>query len=266
MAQNPTTVTDLLQALRGTNATAPRLTWYGPNSERVELSGKVLDNWVAKTANFLVDELDAESGTVINVDVPVHWRSLVWLLATWAVGATAFTGTGLPDADRCRGADVANIVATTDPEAASTRAESSGHQPYVVAVALPALAMRWTESLPDGALDYSGQVRAHADVFYADTTPAGNQIAWESVAGPVSYAALLGGGTDGARAAGGTDIAGDGGAGVTGPQRKLLLGRDGWDGVVPSALQTWAAGGSVVLLDPSVEDTEKLRASENVSA
>jgi uncharacterized protein (TIGR03089 family) len=259
MAQNPTTVPDLLQALRGANATAPRLTWYGPNSERVELSGKVLDNWVAKTANFLVDELDADSGTVVNVDVPVHWRSLVWLLATWSVGATAFTGTGLPDAVACQGADVANIVATTDPGAASTRAETSGRQPFIVAVALPALAMRWTESLPDGALDYSGQVRAHADVFYADGAPAGNQIAWESVAGPVSYASLMGGGPDGG-ASGGAE------SGAAGPQRKLLLGRDGWDAVVPSALQTWAAGGSVVLLDPSVADTEKLRASENVSA
>ena len=36
----------------------PRLTWYGPDAERVELSGKVLLNWVAKTANLLTDELD----------------------------------------------------------------------------------------------------------------------------------------------------------------------------------------------------------------
>ena len=36
----------------------PRLTWYAP-AERVELSGHVLDNWVTKTANLLVEEYDA---------------------------------------------------------------------------------------------------------------------------------------------------------------------------------------------------------------
>ena len=79
MAELPRTPEDLLLAFRTHNATSPRLTWYGPDSERVELSGRVLENWVAKTANYLVDELDAEPGSAVAVDLPVHWRSLVWL-------------------------------------------------------------------------------------------------------------------------------------------------------------------------------------------
>src|SRR6478735_7253781 len=55
-----TPVIDLMGTLRSGNSTAPRLTWYGPDAERVELSGRVLDNWVAKTSNLLQDELDAE--------------------------------------------------------------------------------------------------------------------------------------------------------------------------------------------------------------
>ncbi len=53
---------ELMTALRSGQSTSPRLTWYGPDAERVELSGRVLDNWVAKTSNLFQDELDAEPG------------------------------------------------------------------------------------------------------------------------------------------------------------------------------------------------------------
>ncbi|MGN6441414.1 MAG: TIGR03089 family protein, partial [Arthrobacter sp.] len=74
-------VIDLMGSLRSGNSTAPRLTWYGPDGERVELSGRVLDNWVAKTSNLLQDELDAEPGMSLRLDMPAHWKSLVWALA-----------------------------------------------------------------------------------------------------------------------------------------------------------------------------------------
>lgn len=290
MAQIPSTVPQLLQALRTLNPTAPRLTWYGPDSERVELSGRVLDNWVAKTANFLVDGLDAEPGTVVAVDVPVHWRSLVWLLATWAVGATALAGAGATDAADSTtpaaptdsggpagstdetaapfGVDRADIVATTDPAAAATsiaaaRAAGMGGNPFLVAVALPALAMRWMGELPDGAVDYSGEVRAHADVFFADDVPVADTTAWETPAGTVTFAQLL------ATAAGGASADRPSPAGAipanTSPERVLLQARDGWDGVVREALNIWAGGGSVVLLDSSVAATEHLRGTENIT-
>ena len=76
----------LLRRLVTTDPGRPRVTWYGPAGERVELSGKVLDNWVAKTANLLVDELDVGPGSRVVVDLPPHWRTLVWLLAVWAAG------------------------------------------------------------------------------------------------------------------------------------------------------------------------------------
>ena len=265
MAQLPSTVPQLLQALRTLNPTAPRLTWYGPDSERVELSGRVLDNWVAKTANFLVDALDAEPGTVVAVDVPVHWRSLVWLLATWAVGATAVAGSG--------GVGCADIVATTDPAAAATsiaaaRAAGTGGNPFLVAVALPALSMRWMGVLPEGAVDYSGEVRAHADEFFADDVPAADATAWKTAAGTVTFVQLLDPAAGGAAADRPTpdspspDSPSPAGAG---PARVLLQARDGWDDVVRAALQTWAGGGSVVLLDSTVAATEHLRGTENVT-
>lgn len=317
MAQLPSTVPQLLQSLRTLNPTAPRLTWYGPDSERVELSGRVLENWVAKTANFLVDELDAAPGTVVAVDVPVHWRSLVWLLATWAVGGTALAGdraathsatdpgvavgapahAGADDAGGARGASGApahsmsaddagsppfgygraDIVATTEPAAAAAglaaaRTAGAGRNPFLVAVALPALAMRWMGELPDGAVDYSGEVRAHADVFFADDAPAGDATAWETPAGQVTFAQLLASppeapGPDGATVppSSGTVAPEKQTSAGAGPGRVLLEARDGWDGVVREALHIWAGGGSVVLLDSSVTATDHLRGTENIT-
>jgi uncharacterized protein (TIGR03089 family) len=77
---------DLMTALRSGHSTSPRLTWYGPDAERVELSGRVLDNWVAKTSNLLQDELDAEPGMRLRLDLPAHWKSMILALAAWQLG------------------------------------------------------------------------------------------------------------------------------------------------------------------------------------
>lgn len=250
MNQLPQTPAELLLALRSVEPTSPRLTWYGQDSERVEFSGRVLENWVAKTANYLVDELDAEPGTTVALDIPLHWRSLVWLLATWAVGATAETNGGGAAAG-ASAAGVPDIVATADPAAALEQLAGARPAPLVVAVALPALAMRWMGSLPPRTLDYSGDVRAHADVFYADHEPAPGGTAWrhqgQEGIQETSYAQLL-----------------TGPAGA--PQRVLLEAGSGWTEVVATALQTWAAGGSVVLLADGVAPTDHLRSTEQVTA
>ncbi len=248
----PQTPTQLLTSLRTWNATSPRLSWYGPDSERVEFSGRVLDNWVAKTANYLVDELDAEPGTVICLDLPLHWRTFVWLLATWAVGATAVSAS-----DQLAGspsATAADIVATTDPVGTQELLAAAKPAPLIVAVALPALQMRWLGELPARTLDYSGDVRAHADEFFADDSPAPNDVAWRRNSAATSYEQLL---APEAEPAPETQ--------APSPQRVLLEVRAGWEAVVPAALKVWAEGGSVVLLDAGVEPTDHLRASEQIT-
>ncbi len=241
----PSSPNALLAAFRTLNPTSPRLSWYGPDSERVEFSGRVLENWVAKTANYLVDELDAEPGTVVALDLPLHWRSVVWLLAGWAVGASVRTGTvpatsGLPAAD---------IIATTNPAATHELLTGANPAPLVVAVALPALQMRWMGGLPPRTLDYCGDVRSHADVFFPEDAPADDDVAWQHNEAGTSYAELIPG-----------DQRGDAQA----PRRVLLEARNGWDAVVREALAIWAAGGSVVLLGDGVEATDALRSSEKV--
>lgn len=67
----------------------PFVTYYDvATGERTELSGTTTSNWIAKTANLLVDDLDAEPGIRVDIALPTHWLRPVWILATWAVGGT----------------------------------------------------------------------------------------------------------------------------------------------------------------------------------
>jgi uncharacterized protein (TIGR03089 family) len=121
---------DVLAAMLRSDPTRPRLTFYddaeGPTrGERIELSARVLANWVNKAGNALQEELDAGSGALVVLAMPVHWRSVYWAMAAWSVGATVLLSeppekataglpTGLP-ADRR-----ADVVVTDDPRLAAS--------------------------------------------------------------------------------------------------------------------------------------------------
>ncbi len=226
---------ELMTALRSGQSTAPRLTWYGPDSERVELSGRVLDNWVAKTSNLLQDELDAEPGMRMRLDLPAHWKSVILALAAWQLGMEVV----FDDA-------AAELLATADPGAGA----AAGGFDAVLAVPLPALAMRWPGELPTGVLDYAAEVRSHGDVFMAHIDPEADRLAVRTADGAAhAHGALL----SGFAAAQGTGL------------RLLIPAADGLEAVLAQSLGTWQADGSVVLVHPDVEVTGKLRAAERVS-
>lgn len=124
----------------------PRLTWYDAD-ERVELSGHVLDNWVTKTANLLVEEYQSGPGTCVLLDLPAHWRTVVWAMAVWRVGGCVV----LP------GGEGRDVVVTDRPEG------YGGSE--LIAVALPALARRFDGALPPGAVDAAGAVMTYGDVL-----------------------------------------------------------------------------------------------------
>lgn len=232
-----TEVSTLLSNLRTRQATSPALIWYGDAGERIELSGKVLDNWVAKTSNFLMDELDAEPGMRVRLDLPVHWKSLVWVLAIWQTGGTAILGGG---------GQTAEVTVTDSPDNAA--------QGTVVAVALGALDLSFPSDLPAGAVDYAAEVRSYADTYVSDEVPDGTGAALE-VHGATASAELSGTVTYGAlpMAAAGENA------------EVLLAASADFPLVLAEALRTWAAGGSVVLTPAGAEPGERLIASERVT-
>ncbi|QDW29126.1 TIGR03089 family protein [Arthrobacter sp. KBS0702] len=229
---------ELMTALRSGQSTSPRLTWYGPDAERVELSGRVLDNWVAKTSNLLQDELDAEPGTRLRLDLPAHWKSVVLALAAWQLGMEVVLD-----------AAEAELIATAEPDPAA----AGGAFETVVAVALPALAMRWPGELPSGVVDYAAEVRSHGDFFMPHVDPEPDRPAVRTAAGPVhTHGGLLAG----FAAAGQASEAG---------LRLLVRAADGLETVLAQALAAWQGDGSVVLVHPDVPVTERLLSDERVS-
>ncbi|MET1036132.1 MAG: TIGR03089 family protein [Arthrobacter sp.] len=226
---------DLLARVR--DSTAPLLVWYGTAGERVELSGHVFDNWVAKSANLLTEELDAGPGTVVALRLPAHWKSLALAFGALHTGAELV----LEPAGTAPGARV-DVVASDDPLAAA-----AGHPgAEVVAVALGAMALAFPGPAPAGALDYAAEVRAFGDYYLAEPVD-GGAPALRDARGAVDYAALF------------SPAAGDAsGNALLGPGASL--GR-----ALREALTVWGGGDALVLLGDGVQATDRLRASERVA-
>ena len=134
-----------------TDPTRPLLTWYDDaTGERTELSGATLANWVAKTANLLVDELALAPGDAAAVLLPPHWQTAAVLLGCWSAKLTVVDGPG----------DVDVLFAAAD-RVAEAQAWSAGER-YALALAPFALPLR---EVPAGFADYVVEVRGHGDHF-----------------------------------------------------------------------------------------------------
>ncbi|OHV41964.1 MULTISPECIES: TIGR03089 family protein [Pseudofrankia] len=238
---------------------SPMVTFYDDaTGERVELSGVTLDNWVAKTANLLVDTLGLGPGDRVGVDLPAHWLAVVILLAAWSAGlevlvapdsAGAETG---PLADGTEAADEAGQVAGGDVQAffvAESRVDAAlalGAD-EVVALSLRPFGARMAHPVA-GVLDFAAEVPAHGDRFAAP-------------APPPAQTALL------ARAASAAGFAG------LGPGDRLLAaaGPGDAEGLLAAVLAPLVTGASVVLcrhLDTHLDDGALARriATERVTA
>ncbi|NUP74118.1 MAG: TIGR03089 family protein [Sinomonas sp.] len=226
------TVSALLRRLRSGNSSAPRLTWYGPEGERVELSGRVLDNWAAKTSNLLVEELDAEPGTRFRLDLPGHWKSAVLALAAWQAGAVLVDGE-------------ADIVFTAEP--ADDQAQPAATR---VAVALGALDLAFPGPLSPSDVDYAALVRQFADSFEPFDPPSEDDGAARLSGKEFTQAELL------------DTFATPASAG----SRLLVDASQPLQDVLAALLGVWQADGSAVLRHRDVPDTPKLRASERITA
>lgn len=254
------TITELLAAL-SRDGGQPRLTWYGSDGERIELSGAVLVNWVTKTTNLLVEEFDAEAGTVVATDLPPHWRTLVWALATWRAGAELrLVGAGDPGDSGALGSgttaarptltDAHDVAVTADPSRWVVPAGEARNRTALVAVSLPALARRFDGELPRGAVDAASAVMTYGDQlgFVPPVDPGAVALSGVGVALAVDHAGLVGWAADHGSGVGTTP------ADAAAPRERVLVRTSFTPGAVAdllaSALRVWSNGGSVVVLSP----------------
>ncbi|WP_309080414.1 TIGR03089 family protein [Zhihengliuella sp.] len=157
---------DVLRPLRA--SAAPLLVWHGAGGERVELSGRVFDNWVAKSANLLAEEYDVEPGTAVVLDLPPHWKSLALAFAAWQRGAEVRVDPSAPG----------DLLVTDRPtELLGLRADAGASGGEVLAVALGSLAPAYDGDLPPGAVDFAAEVRGYGDLCEPESTlPAGPSL------------------------------------------------------------------------------------------
>ncbi|MFI2753063.1 TIGR03089 family protein [Cellulomonas sp. P22] len=226
----PTTVADILRLITREPG-RPRITWYGDGGERVELSGAVLENWVNKTVNLLVEEFDVEPGTRVLIDLPPHWRTVVWALAVWRAGACVVLS-------QEGGATVEVDAIVTD-----RPLHHLDMTVPIVAVSLPALARRFDGELPPGTIDAASAVMTYGDA-----------LGWVLPESP-AHPALATAATDLTHADLSSEMAGPS-ASALGQQRVLVQAKDdrviGTEEFARAALRILASGGSLVGLDPSL--------------
>lgn len=223
---------DLLRA----DPARPRVTFYedtpGPTGgERIELSGKVLANWVSKAANALQEEWDVAPGQTVRLALPPHWRALYWALAVWSVGACV----GLDDME-------ADVLVTDDPALAA-----AADVPAVL-VTLAALARSAPDGAPAGVVDEARELSTYADQFSSWEEPDAGDLALRTEAGGSTYAEVV--------------------TQQEWPQGTRLHTRSpDLEGVLLDALAVWARDGSVVLSrGPGSPDRDRDRlAAEGVT-
>ena len=213
------TPASVLSEILRSDPARPRVTFYedtpGPtHGERIELSGKVVNNWISKAGNALQDEYDLGPGSVVRLALPPHWRALYWAFAVWSVGATVdCAGNGAPD-----------FLICDDPDMAASLERPPAD---IVLVTLAALARVHPGPVPAGVMDEAREMATYGDQFSARVDPTPDDVALITEGGPTSYKSVV-------------------------PQRdwpagaRVSLSGDVAD-VVESTLAAWAVDGSVVL-------------------
>lgn len=143
---------------------APAFTHY--DEQRLELGGKVVVNWLNKLANFYLEELALEPGQTVLLDLPCHWRTILWLQAGWMVGLKMRLSQQLDSVAALEEGvfwknhpEISTLV-TTAPEKYEA-AFSSGCE--VVGLELASLALKYLRPLPDFALDGNAAVLSQPD-------------------------------------------------------------------------------------------------------
>jgi uncharacterized protein (TIGR03089 family) len=224
------------ERLTGRYGDKPFVTWYDDHrDQRVELSYRTFGNWVAKTANLLVDELGAGPGDRVGAILADHWQTPIVMAACWRAG-TQLVVIDPASPDRPTPSLAAAFV--REEFLAATEAMLG----ETVVVALTADLLGRGEHDLGKALSFSRLVPSMGDEFDGGPDPDGDAL----TAG--GEAATMGGLLERAAALAGRTGLGDGDRVLWG--RPLLT----VDGAVAGLLAPFTRGAGVVLvagLDPA---------------
>ncbi|MEJ4099662.1 TIGR03089 family protein [Corynebacterium mastitidis] len=147
---------ELLAHLLTEDPARPRLTVYDEHTRaRLDFSAQTLDNWAAKVANMLYEELDLSPGGRVSICLPCGWQSCVIALGALAAGIDySFAHDPDAEAEFCsadrapeHGGDL--VVVTDDPFGRGV-VETGG-------------------VLPPGTVDFGPTVRLYGDQFPSPT-------------------------------------------------------------------------------------------------
>lgn len=235
---------DFFKALLEQDPAAPRITVYTEaTGARLDFSAQTLQNWVAKIANMLAEELDLEPGDTIAVNLPVSWQAAVICLGALARDIDVQLSTS-----GSAGSDTAQVVFTS-PE----RFEDYPGRDVVLVTEDP-FGRGVTESggtLPVGAIDFGPTVRFYGDQYFEPTTPLPELVPTDAAAAnPDSPAGH----------------AGQAHSGHGGP-RVLSTGWHDWASFRANVLEPLALGGSAVVVAGLADDSrlEEIRANERAT-
>lgn len=162
---------ELLRRRVAAEPARPLVTFYDDaTGERVELSARTFDNWVAKTANLLVDGLAAEPGDRVVLALPPHWQTAAWLFAIWSAGLVAEPmppdeSPELSESPEPRAGAAPYFLATAEevlPQMLETAVARDAQE--IVGLSLHALGAPLRERPPD-VVDYAAEVRSYGDRF-----------------------------------------------------------------------------------------------------
>ena len=224
------------ERLTGRYGDKPFVTWYDDHrDQRVELSYRTFGNWVAKTANLLVDELGAGPGDRVGAILADHWQTPIVMAACWRAG-TQLVVIDPASPDRPTPSLAAAFV--REEFLAATEAMLG----ETVIVALTADLLGRSERDLGKALSFSRLVPSMGDEFDGGSDPGGDAL----TAG--GEAATMGGLLERAAALAGRTALGEGDRLLSG--RSLLT----VDGAVAGLLAPFTRGAGVVLvagLDPA---------------
>ena len=232
----------------------PAVVWYGSDGGRVELSGRVSENWIAKTANLLVDDLGLMPGDRVVLDPALHWRTLVLAAAAWRTGACVVLEPTDGDVRLSALLDRTGAAADALPSPEGSAAAAVAEAEDRLILAYPALAMRLPDDsvLEPGGIDYCAEIRSHGDRWSGTARPADADAALKTSDGALSFAELR----DQAEAR----------AAELGSAPVVHVAVDGWDrDALVGLLAIWAAEGTAVLSDrPRDEALQRDLAAERV--